>query len=242
MVFIHYPERWVRELQFHVTLKDGGYGMARVLIAEKQTLVRKMLRILLDADPDFEVVAEATEGSEVIEKLQRFEINSLILDLSMPGISGVDLIIRAKAIRPELGILVLSMNSDTQLITQALKHGARGYISTMHEPEEFLNALRKVAGGGRYIDAGIAESLLLHSISGEDEPIHSRLSQRELEIYRLLVSGKSVNQIADELIISNKTVSSHKKKLMEKMHFSSMADLLRYAVQRSLFDEHAPAL
>jgi DNA-binding NarL/FixJ family response regulator len=210
--------------------------MSRVLIAEKQTLVRKMLRILLDADPDFEVVAEATEGAEVIENLQRFEINSLILDLSMPGISGIDLIIRAKAIRPDLGILVLSMNSDTQLVTQALKSGARGYISTMHEPDEFVNALRKVAGGGRYIDALIAESILLHSISGEDEPIHNRLSQRELEIYRLLVSGQSVNQIADQLIISNKTVSSHKKKLMEKMHFTSMADLMRYAVQRSLFD------
>lgn len=210
--------------------------MSRVLIAEKQTLVRKMLRILLDADPDFEVVAEATEGAEVIDNLQRFDINSLILDLSMPGISGIDLIIRAKAIRPDLGILVLSMNSDTQLVTQALKNGARGYISTMHEPEEFVNALKKVAGGGRYIDALIAESILLHSISGEDEPIHNRLSQRELEIYRLLVSGQSVNQIADQLIISNKTVSSHKKKLMEKMHFTSMADLMRYAVQRSLFD------
>jgi DNA-binding NarL/FixJ family response regulator len=212
--------------------------MSRVLIAEKQTLVRKMLRILLDADPDFEVVAEATEGAEVIDNLQRLEINSLILDLAMPGISGIDLIIRAKAIRPDLGILVLSMNSDTQLVTQALKNGARGYISTMHEPEEFVNALKKVAGGGRYIDALIAESILLHSISGEDEPIHNRLSQRELEIYRLLVSGQSVNQIADQLIISNKTVSSHKKKLMEKMHFTSMADLMRYAVQRSLFDTH----
>lgn len=216
--------------------------MARVLIAEKQTLVRKMLRILLDADPDFEVVAEAAHGSEVIEKLQRLEINSLVLDLSMPGISGIDLILRAKALRPELAILVLGMNSDTQFVTQALKHGARGYISTMHDTNEFLDALRKVTCGGRYIDAAFAESMLLSSISGENEPVHSRLSQRELEIYRLLVSGKSVNQIADQLIISNKTVSSHKKKLMEKMHFSSTADLMRYAVQRSLFEEHAPLL
>ena len=218
---------------------DDGHAMAQVLIAEKQTLIRKMLRVLLDADPDFDVVAEATEGNEVIEKLQHFEINSLILDISMPSISGVKLIIRAKAIRPNIGILVFGMNSDTQLITQALKNGARGYISTMHAPNEFLNALRKVSGGGRYIDAVFAESMLLHSISGEDEPIHSRLSQRELEIFRLLVSGNSINQIADQLIISNKTVSSHKKKLMEKMHFSGMADLMRYAVQRRLFDDCA---
>jgi PAS domain S-box-containing protein len=212
--------------------------MTRVLIAEKQTLVRKMLRILLDADPDFEVVAEAAVGSEVIEKLQRVEINTLILNISLPGISGIDLIIRAKAICPKLDILVVCMHSDTHLVTQALKNGAGGYISTMHEPEEFLNALRKVTGGGRYIDPAIAESMLIESVSGTgDEPEHSRLSQRELEIFRLLVTGKAINEIADLLIISNKTVSSHKKKLMEKMHFSGMADLMRYAVQRSLFDD-----
>jgi DNA-binding NarL/FixJ family response regulator len=213
--------------------------MTRILIAEKQTLIRKMLRILLDADPDLEVVAEAAVGKEVIEKLQRFEVDTLILNISLPGISGIDLIIRAKAICPKLKILVLCMHSDTQLVTQALKNGAGGYISTMHEPDEFLNALRKVAGGEIYIDPAIAESMLLDSISGGDDPEHSRLSQRELEVFRWLVAGKHINEIAEQLIISNKTVSSHKQNLMEKMHFSGMADLMRYAVQRSLFDDHA---
>ena len=212
--------------------------MSQVLIAIKQTLVRKLLGNLLDADSAFDVVAEAGKSSEVIINLQRLEIDLLILDISLPGLSGVDLIIRAKTIRPELGIMILSMNSDTQLVTQALKNGARGYISTMHNPDEFLSAAHKVAAGGRYIDPLIAESMLMLNVAGDDEPVHSRLSQRELEIYRLLVSGKCVNQIADQLIISNKTVSSHKKKLMEKMHFSGMADLMRYAVQRSLFDDH----
>ncbi len=212
--------------------------MTRVLIAEKQTLVRKMLRILLDADPGFEVVSEASIGSEVLEKLQRIEIDTLILNIATPGISGIDLIIRAKAARPKLAILVFCMHSDTQLVSQALKNGATGYISIMHDTDEFLDALRKVSAGGRYIDPAIAESLLLDSVSGNDEPIHSRLSQRELEIFRLLVAGKSVNAIADQLAISNKTVSSHKKKLLEKMHFSGMADLMRYAVQRRLFDDH----
>lgn len=212
--------------------------MAQVLIADRQTLIRKMLRNLLTAEPGFDVVAEAASGGEAIEKLQRQHIHALVLDMSMPGISGLDLISRAIAFHPQLAILVLCKNTDTQFVTQAFKNGARGYISTMHTPEEFVQALRKVLDGGRYVDAAFAESMLLDSISSVGESGHACLSERELEIFRLLVSGQCVNKIADQLIISNKTVSSHKKKLMEKMHFSGMADLMRYAVQRSLFDEH----
>lgn len=211
--------------------------MAHVLIAENQTLFRQMLRRLVEADSDFAVVAEAENGCEVIEKLQRFEIDVLVLDLSIPGISGIDLIIRAKALDPELVILVLSMHPENRVITQALRNGANGFISTMCGPDEFLNALRKVAGGGRYIDPAIAERMLLENAAGDDETMHTHLSQRELEVFRLLVAGKGVNEIADQLIISNKTVSSHKKNLMEKMHFCGMADLMRYAVQRRLFDD-----
>ena len=211
--------------------------MIKVLIAEKQMLVRHLLRNLLAADVHFEVVAEASNGSEVVEKLQQLEVDVLILDVTMPGLPGLELITRAKAIRPNLDILVLCKHSGTQLISQALKNGARGYITTLHSPDEFISALRKVAGGGRYIDAAISEDMLLQSISGDDEPIHACLSQRELEIFRLLVAGNTVNKIADQLVISNKTVSTHKMNLMGKMHFSGMADLMRYAVQSHLFDE-----
>ena len=215
--------------------------MSRVLIALSQTLHRQMLKVVLDAEPDFEVVGEAANGNEVIEKLQSREINLLIISTSLPGISTVSMIIRTKSVCPDLAILVCDIHSDEQLIIQALKSGANGYISTMHELNDFLNALRKVAGGGRYIDPVIAETMLLHNISGDEEPIYTRLSQRELEIFRLLVAGKNLNEIADQLIISNKTVSSHKKKLLEKMHFLGMADLMRYAVQRHLFDDHTNA-
>lgn len=211
--------------------------MTKVLIAEKQTLHRQLLKVFLDADPDFEVVAEAESGNEVIAKLQLHAIDALIMNMSLTGVSGVELIIRAKATSPDLSILVCSTNSDDQLITQALKNGATGYISTMHELTDFSNALRKVSSGVRYIDPIIAENMLLHNISGEDEPVHSRLSQREFEVYRLLVAGNNITQIAEQLFISGKTVSSHKKKLMQKMHFSGMADLMRYAVQRRLFDD-----
>jgi DNA-binding NarL/FixJ family response regulator len=215
--------------------------MTRILIAEKQTLHRQMLRIVLNSDPNFTVVAEAADGSDALAKLQLCKVDSLIMNMTLPGLSGLDLITRAKALNPKLTILACSTNSDDQLITQALKNGAEGYISTMHELNDFLRALRKVTCGGRYIDPIIAESMMLHSITGHDEPVYSRLSQRELEIFRLLVSGSSINQIAAQLIISSKTVSSHKKKLMEKMHFSGMADLMRYAVQRRLFDDNPMA-
>lgn len=212
--------------------------MTRVLIAERQTLIRKLLRMFLDNNPSYAVVADVTLGSEVIEKLQQDAIDALILNVSMPDIAGVDLISRAKVICPKLTILAFSTSSDTQLITHALKNGADGYISTMHDLDEFSCALHKVIGGGRYIDPAIAENMLLDSILGSPTEMHAHLSSRELEIFRLLVRGKNLNEIAYQLTISNKTVSSHKKRLMEKMHFSSMADLMRYGVQRRLFDEH----
>lgn len=214
--------------------------MTRVLIAENQTLIRKLLGKLLEADSGFTVVAEAENGKEVISNLQRAEIDLLILNMVIPGISGVHLITRAKASRPGVEILIISMHSDIQLVVQAFKNGAGGYISTMHTPDEFMYAVRKVTKGERYIDPALAESMVLHSVTDEESPVHSRLSQRELEIYRQLVSGKNVNQIAEQLAICNKTVSSHKKNLMQKMHFSTMADLMRYAVQGNLFDDQPP--
>lgn len=211
--------------------------MARVLIAEKQTLIREMLRNLLETDSYFGLVCEAADSAGVMSKIKQLEVNLLILDTTIPGMSWLELIIQAKAACPELAILVLSKNPDTQLVSQAFKNGARGYISTMQNSEEFFKAMQKVAEGGRYIDSVIAESMTLDSISGNDKPIHSRLSQREYEIFRLLVAGKNINQISEQLNISNKTVSAHKKNMMQKMHFSNMVGLMRYAMQHKLFDE-----
>lgn len=211
--------------------------MARVLIAEKQTLIREMLRNLLEADSYFDSVCEAADCTGVLTKIKHMEVNLLVLDTLIPGMSWLELIIQAKAACPELAILVLSKNPDTQLVSQAFKNGARGYISTMQNSAELFKAMQKVAEGGRYIDSVIAENMTLDSISGNDKPIHSRLSQREYEIFRLLVAGKNINQISEQLNISNKTVSAHKKNMMQKMRFPNTAELMRYAMQRKLFDE-----
>ncbi|MFA5825660.1 MAG: response regulator transcription factor [Gallionellaceae bacterium] len=213
--------------------------MTKILLAERQTLIRQVLKMLLETDPGFEVVAEAKDGNEVFSKLRQFEVDLLLVDLTMADIAGLELIARASAICPDMKILVLQKHAGSQLVTQALRNGVRGFITTNQDSTEFLKALHKVADGARYIDPDIAESMLIDNVTGDDKSMHTRLSPRELEIFRLLVAGHGVNDIADLLIISNKTVSSHKKMLMGKMHFSSMADLMRYALQRNLFEENA---
>lgn len=212
--------------------------MIRVLIADDHAVVRRGLKMIFELTAGIEVAAEAADGEGIIQHLQSAaNFDLLLMDMNMPGVSGISLIERIKASRKALPILVFSMQNDPQLIVRALKAGASGYIAKDKDPGLLLEAIRKVARGGMYIDPMIAEQLALDELSNTQDVPHARLSDREIEVFRLLVSGKGINEIAEQLAISNKTVSSHKKHLMEKMHFSGMADLMRYAVQHKLFDE-----
>ena len=208
--------------------------MIRLLLADDHAIVRGGLKQIFALAPDLEVAAEAVNGSEVLECLRQTRFDLLLLDLNMPGISGADLIIRVKAHRADLPILVLSMHNEPQVAARALKAGATGYITKDCEPEILLAAIRKVAARGKYIDPELAEKMVFDATSTEQRPAHSQLSSRELEVFRLLTSGKGVNDIAAQLAISNKTVSTHKVRLMEKMNLASMADLMRYAMQHDL--------
>lgn len=212
--------------------------MIRMLIADDHAVVRQGLKMIFALCPDIEVLAEAVDGEEIIQHLRgTADFNLLLMDMNMPGVSGVGLIERIKMCDKKLPILVFSMQNDPHIVVRALKAGASGYIAKDKDPAILLDAIRKVASGGKYIDPIVAEQMVFEGLSEEHSIPHAHLSDRELEVFRLLVAGKGVNEIADQLIISNKTVSSHKKRLMEKMHFSGMADLMRYAVQRRLFDE-----
>lgn len=212
--------------------------MIRMMIADDHAVVRQGLKMIFALCPDIEVLAEAVEGDEIIQYLRgAADFDILLMDMNMPGVSGIGLIERIKMCRKTLPILVFSMQSDPHIVVRALKAGVSGYITKDKDPAILLDAIRKVAGGGKYIDPIVAEQMVFEGLSDEHSIPHAHLSDRELEVFRLLVAGKGVNEIADQLIISNKTVSSHKKRLMEKMHFSGMADLMRYAVQRRLFDE-----
>ena len=210
--------------------------MIQLVIADDHAIVRGGLKQIFALMPDFEVVGEATNGNEVLACLRQAPFDLLLLDMNMPGISGADLITRVKAHRADLPILVLSMHNEPQVAARALKAGANGYITKDCEPEILMAAIRKVAARGKYIDPDLAEKMVFDITSSAQRPPHSLLSERELEVFRLLTTGQGVNDIATELAISNKTVSTHKLRLMEKLNLSSMAELMRYAMQHNLLN------
>lgn len=208
--------------------------MIRVLIADDHALMREGLRQLFALVDDLQVVGEVVDGVALRERLQTRDVDLLLLDMTMPGISGADLIGRVRAQFPELPMLVLSMHNQPMMAQCALKAGANGYVSKDNDSETLLQAMRRVAAGGRFIDPAIAERIALEASGLQPAPEHACLSERELQVLRMLSQGLSINQIAAELRISNKTVSTHKARCMEKMGFQSNADLLRYAIDQHL--------
>ncbi len=206
--------------------------MIRLLIADDHAIMREGLKQLIGLDPLLQVSAEAENGAQVLERLREGEYDLLLLDMSMPGICGEALIARVHTGHSKLPILVLSMHNEPQIALRALRAGASGYLTKDHNPETLLAAIHKVAKGGRYIDPRLAEQIALANTDPE-QPVEA-LSDREFQILRLLGQGLGVNQIADQLVISNKTVSTHKTRLMKKMGFQSNADIVRYAMNKGL--------
>ncbi|MAY75188.1 response regulator [Pseudomonas sp. NPDC047963] len=206
--------------------------MIRLLIADDHAIMREGLKQLIGLDSLLQVSAEAENGAQVLERLREAEYDLLLLDMSMPGISGEALIARVHTGHAKLPILVLSMHNEPQIALRALRAGASGYLTKDHNPETLLAAIHRVAKGGRYIDPRLAEQIALANTDPE-QPVEA-LSDREFQILRLLGQGLSVNQIADQLVISNKTVSTHKTRLMKKMGFQSNADIVRYAMNQGL--------
>lgn len=210
--------------------------MIRVLIADDHVVVRGGLKLMFGLMGDIEVAGEATNGTEVLAMLQQDKYDLLLLDLTMPGLSGVNLISRIRTMNERLPILVLSMHNELQVAKRVLQAGAAGFVTKGSMQEILMEAVRKVAAGGRFIDPVIAEQLLFEKpVSGESSPLE-RLSERELHILKLLAMGKGINEIAAELFISNKTVSTHKARLMQKMNFQTNAELVRYAADHGLVE------
>jgi DNA-binding NarL/FixJ family response regulator len=206
------------------------------MLADDHAIVRAGLKELLTASGDIEVVAEARNGHEVLAAVREGGFDVLVLDMSMPGRSGIELIKLVKAEQPKLKVLVLSMHSEQQYAVRAVKAGASGYLTKESAADELVAAIRRVAGGGAYITPETAERLVLDSSAGSEGPPHSRLSDREFEVFRMIVAGRSITDIANELKLSVKTISTHKARILEKMRFSSQAELVRYAVEHGLFD------
>jgi len=210
--------------------------MIRLMLADDHAIVREGLRQLFALLPEFQVVAEAADGTSVLERLRDIPVDVLLLDMNMPGLTGESLISRVRAHYPALPILVLSMYNEPQIAQTALKAGANGYITKDQDTDAIVAAIRKVAAGGRCLAPQLAEQLAFLSTRGPFESGHTSLSEREFQVLRMIAQGLSINEIADQLAISSKTVSTHKSRLMEKMGFSSTADLIRYAVEHRLVD------
>jgi len=216
--------------------------MIRVVIADDHTILREGLKQLLQAAPDLEVVGEAADGHEVVRAVRDVEFDVLLLDMSMPGRSGMELIRQVKSERPKLRILVLSMHEEHQYAVRAIRAGASGYLTKESAATLLVAAIRKVGAGGAFISAEVAEQLALSSMPHAEGPPHATLSDREFQVFRLLVAGAGVTQIAGDLNLSVKTVSTHKARLMEKLGVTNQAELIHYALRHRLSDDpNAPA-
>ena len=211
--------------------------MIRVVVADDHQILREGLRQLLQAGGDLTVVGEAADGHAVMEQVRALEFDVLLLDMSMPGKSGIELIRQVKAEKPRLRILVLSMHEEHQYAVRAIRAGASGYLTKESATAQLVAAIRKVAGGGAFISAEVAERLAQEAMPNAEGPRHSTLSDREYQVFRLLVSGRSVSDIAVDLHLSAKTISTHKARLMEKLDVDNNADLVHYAVRHRLIDD-----
>jgi DNA-binding NarL/FixJ family response regulator len=210
--------------------------MIRVIIADDHTIMREGLKQLLLAAGDLDVIGEARDGHEVLEQARALDFDVLLLDMSMPGRSGVDLIKQVKSELPKARILVLSMHQEHQYAVRAIKAGASGYLTKESASTQLVSAIRKVAGGGAFISAEVAELLARDAMPGSVGPPHAALSDREYQVFQLLVAGSTVTDIAGQLNLSGKTVSTHKARLMEKLRVGNQTELIHYALKHRLID------
>lgn len=210
--------------------------MIRIMIAEDHAIMRGGIKKLLAATDDLEVVGEATRGDEVLSQLRAVESDVLLLDLTMPGISGTELLQQVLTSCPTLPVVVLSMHNEGQIVNRVLRAGASGYVTKDSDPETLIAALRTVFRGGKFIDPDLVDTVVSFAHRDDSLP-HRRLSDRELQVLKLLAAGYRIGEVADTLHLSPKTVSTHKMRLMEKLGVENNADLIKYAVQHQLAGE-----
>ena len=210
--------------------------MTRILIVDDHAILRAGLKQMLSECPDIVVGGEAGNGIEALNKIRAEKWDVLVLDMSMPGRNGIELIKQIKGEYPKLPILILSMHTEDAYAVRALRAGASGYLCKDNAESQLEAAIRKVAGGGLFITPAVAEKLAVGMLqaSREDGPPHTRLSDREYEVFNYLAAGEGVTDIAHKLNLSVKTVSTHKFRIMQKMNFSNVADLIHYAIRHGL--------
>ena len=209
---------------------------AEVLIADDHAIIRDGLRKILADTSDLEVMGEAANGTAVMDQVRARDWHLLVLDISMPGRNGLELIKLVKAERPKLPILIFSMHPEEQYAVRAIRAGASGYMSKEGDTDMLLPAMRKVVAGGVYISPKVAELLATEMSPQSSDLPHTLLSNREFEVFSRIVRGVSLTAIAEEFSLSVKTVSTHKSHILTKMDMSTQVDLVRYAIEHNLLD------
>jgi len=215
---------------------DPGDTMIRVLVADDHPLIRSGLKQILAQEPDVAVLGEAGDSEQLLELLEQQAWDVVLLDITMPGRGGLDALHEIRRRRPALPVLVLSVHAEEQFALRAIKAGASGYLSKTDPPSEIVRAIRKVVSGKKYVSATLAETLANAIESGSDRPPHESLSDREFQVMCKMASGRTVSQIAVEISLSVKTVSTYRARVLEKMNMRTNAELTRYAIQNGLVD------
>lgn len=210
--------------------------MIRILIADDHRIVREGLKQVLSEESSFTIAGEAANGLEVLKQIREQEFDVLLMDMSMPGRSGVELIKQVKSEKPKLAILVLSMHKEEQYAVRAMKAGAFGYLTKESAPDQLISAIFKVARGGIFLSTSAAERMAIELYGNHDAIPHTLLSDREYQVFRMIALGIPINRIADELSLSVKTVSTHKTRILQKMRMNNAAELIHYAIRHQLLD------
>jgi DNA-binding NarL/FixJ family response regulator len=208
--------------------------MIRIAIVDDHAMVRAGLRQFFADQPDFAVVGEAANGREALDIVRAGDVDVMVMDIAMPGQSGVDALAAIRARAPDLPVLILSGFAEEHYATTLLRQGASGYLNKDCDPEEIVKAIRTVYRGRKYITAGVAERLADGLSDGGDKPRHEQLSERELQVFLRLAKGESVGHMAESMSLSVKTISTYRTRVMEKMGLASNSDLTYYALKNGL--------
>jgi len=210
--------------------------MIKILIADDHPVVRKGLKDIIEETPDMVVGGEARNGQEVLENVRKSDYDVVLLDISMPGRSGLEILKELKSEKPELSVLILSVHPEEQYAVRVLKAGASGYLTKESAPDELIAAIRKASIGRKYISSSLAEKLAFDLEIDAEKPLHETLSDREYEVMCMIASGKTISEIAEELFLSVKTISTYRSRILEKMRMKSNAELTHYALKNRLVE------
>lgn len=208
--------------------------MKKILIADDHAIFREGLKQIIARTVDMEVAGEAADGQEVLRKVRENDYDLVVLDISMPGRSGLDVLTEIKSLKPRLPVLILSMHPEEQYAVRAFRAGAAGYVTKGSPPQELVEALEKVALGKKYVSPSLAEALADSLDHPDQKEPHMELSNREYQVLCMIASGKPVGKIAEELSLSVKTVSTYRTLILRKMNLKNNAEITRYAIQNSL--------